>query len=199
MSVEKTIKAYEKAAKKYAERWFSWREPRWLAMIEYFADLLPGKKVLDAGCGPGRDSLLLAEKGLKVVGVDASKEMIKLASKLAKTRNTVFRVGDVRKLSFKGNSFDGVWCVGVLVHFPPEEFRKALKEFYRVLKKGGVLMLSVKRSRKLEKKISRRYGVVRYFYHYPSRFVRKALEENGFKILETTRDKEWVNFFAKKE
>lgn len=65
----------------------------------------PGATVLDIGCGPGRHSIELAERGYQVTGVDISKTFIDLATAEAAERgldNVRFEVGDARTLSFDG-------------------------------------------------------------------------------------------------
>jgi ubiquinone/menaquinone biosynthesis C-methylase UbiE len=84
-------------------------------------------KVLEAGCGTGK-SLKFFEKS---VGIDNSKEAIKIARNYCK--NLV--IGDIFKLPFKENSFDMIFNQGVMEHFNSFEFDEILKEFKRVGRK----------------------------------------------------------------
>lgn len=75
--------------------------------------LVPGMRVLDAGCGPGRHSLALAALGVEVVGVDLSEDFIALARAAADERgldNVTFDVHDIRSLPFD-TEFDAVVCL----------------------------------------------------------------------------------------
>lgn len=117
--------------------------------IYLFDQLLKGRiqkgmKLLDAGCGAGRNIQYLMQAGVKVYGVDASEEAIaktrEMAAELAPTlspRN--FVVADLARLGFEDASFDVVLCSAVL-HFAQNEahFRDMMWEMWRVLKPGGI-------------------------------------------------------------
>jgi ubiquinone/menaquinone biosynthesis C-methylase UbiE len=118
--------------------------------IYLFDQLLKGRiqkgmKLLDAGCGTGRNIYYLLQTGVKVYGADASEDAIikvrTLAKELAPTlpeRN--FIVADLEKLTFEGDMFDVVICSAVL-HFSRSEahFKAIISELWRVLKPGGLL------------------------------------------------------------
>jgi len=72
--------------------------------------LQPGMRVLDAGCGPGRHALALAERGIEVVGIDLSDAFIAQAARSARDLPVEFRVGDVRELAYE-KDFDAVICL----------------------------------------------------------------------------------------
>jgi len=83
--------------------------------VEFLADALglaAGKRVLDVGCGPGRHSLALARRGLRVVGVDLSPEFVTLARDVATTEglDATFEVLDVRDLAHAAE-FDAAICL----------------------------------------------------------------------------------------
>lgn len=92
-------------------------------------------KILDAGCGPGA-SLLLLQKYGDALGVDLSSEALRYARKFGRVQK-----GDITKLDFGPRSFDLVVCMDVLYHTWVMDESKALKEFSRVLKKGGFLLV----------------------------------------------------------
>lgn len=104
-------------------------------------------RVLDAGCGYGRNLVFLLRSGLDVCGVDADAERIEAAKSLAKTLapelpDTNFRVERAHALSFDEASFDFVICVALL-HFAEtdDEFAAMLSELWRVLRPGGTLFV----------------------------------------------------------
>lgn len=101
-----------------------------------------GKEVLDAGCGGGFYSLWLSENGAKVLGVDGSKEMIKIAKEKAarKMLDTRFLVGDVTDLRIEDSMFDLVLSTLVL---GMKELDKAIRELVRVTRNGGDIVISI--------------------------------------------------------
>jgi ubiquinone/menaquinone biosynthesis C-methylase UbiE len=116
---------------------------------EYFISKYFNKngKVLDLGCGTGRTTIPLFEKGFDVIGVDIVPEMIKNARRIAEKRNLKidYKVGDATKLDFPDNYFDFVlfsnqgWS-----QIPGKDERlKALKEMRRVLNPGGICIFTV--------------------------------------------------------
>lgn len=97
------------------------------------------QKILDVGTGTGFLSLILAEMGYDVVGVDVSEKMIEKAKKKAVNRGlkVEFKLGDAEDLPFENGSFDAIVNRAVLWTLPRP--RKALAEWRRVLKPGRKL------------------------------------------------------------
>ena len=106
-------------------------------------DWLKGKTCLDAGCGSGRYSVALAIHGAaKITAVDVSSTGLETARNNAKEFNQIqFQQASVLNLPFPDQSFDLVWCAGVLHH--TDNFDKGLSELTRVLKPNGKLFLLV--------------------------------------------------------
>lgn len=115
---------------------------RILTLLDYL-DVKPSNKVLDAGCGEGFYLVLLDELyGCQVVGLDNDPKILERAKKWVKEKSNIkFAVGDVTNLPFENESFDKIILSEVLEHVPDD--KKALSEVYRVLKKGGVLGITV--------------------------------------------------------
>lgn len=107
---------------------------------------LNGQRWLDAGCGTGTLSRLLAARGCHVTGVDASSEMIAAArrrpadSTLAE-RLTFRQIPTIASLPFADRSFDGVLCASVLEYVP--DVAQCLAQIHRVLRPGGLLLVSI--------------------------------------------------------
>ncbi|WP_076863041.1 class I SAM-dependent methyltransferase [Bradyrhizobium mercantei] len=107
---------------------------------------LSGQRWLDAGCGTGTLSRLLAARGCDVTGVDASSEMIVtarsgLADSLLAERLTFQQIPTIANLPFADRSFDGVLCASVLEYVP--DVAQCLAQIHRVLSPGGLLLVSI--------------------------------------------------------
>jgi len=111
-----------------------------LALLNF--TLLPGKMVLDAGCGPGTYGLLIAaEKGCDVIGVDISFKNAKVAKARAKKIGCSFFpiTADLENLPFRDNSFDLCLCAYILHHFPNAS--GPLADLSRVVRQDGSIAL----------------------------------------------------------
>lgn len=101
--------------------------------------LSPGTKVLDAGCGNGKNSVFLAEMGFNVYGFDLSNEAIKAAKKRLSSGH--FVVSAVNQLPYKDKYFDVVIDVGLFHCVPLNQRNQAIEEMIRVLKPGGYFII----------------------------------------------------------
>ncbi len=97
-----------------------------------------GQRVLDAGCGEGSLSVMIAKKGATITGTDISIPNVEASKKYAESEGVlaVFQTADLENLPFPDNSFDLVVCSHVLEHIP--DFDKGLQELMRVSKKRVV-------------------------------------------------------------
>lgn len=108
------------------------------------AGLASGMTVLDAGCGIGGTTRLLAEQfGCKVIGIDLMEIFVSAAQTLTAatglTESTRFIQGNVCSMPFDDGEFDCVWSQHTLMNIQDKE--AVFKEFFRVLKPGGLLVL----------------------------------------------------------
>ena len=137
--------------------------------IYLFDQLLKGRfttqmRVLDAGCGGGRNLIYFLRSGFDVSGVDQSKEAIanlrSLASMLAPNLPAGnFRAELVEKMSFADSSFDVVISSAVL-HFARDEahWNSQVREMWRVLKRGGIFFARLASSIGIEEQIKQIEG-----------------------------------------
>ena len=105
--------------------------------------MLRGMSVLDAGCGGGRYSRLVAEHGACVTGVDRSRAVDAAAALCRRFSNACFVQADLLELPFADESFDFVFSIGVIHHCPQPQ--RAFRELARVVRAGGTLALWVYR------------------------------------------------------
>jgi len=163
-----------------------------------FLERVPAKgKILDAGCGSGRDSLMFMKQGYDVTAMDGSIEMCRLASEHIgkEVRHMLFQ-----EVSFK-EEFDGIWASASLLHVPSEELEDVLDKLYQSLKTGGIFYASFK------------YGDFegerngRYFHNLTEEKAEKIFTQAGFKVekmwitgdvREGREDEKWINILMKK-
>ncbi|MHA7967782.1 class I SAM-dependent methyltransferase [Paenibacillus sp. CAU 1782] len=107
---------------------------------------MPGEgAVLDIGCGAGRISFILAENGYEVTGIDVSEGLLKMARHFAldKQLAITFLQNEGAKLPFPDETFASAVVFKVLCYLPTRELRSEfLSELYRVLKPGGICVLT---------------------------------------------------------
>lgn len=108
-------------------------------IVNWLIHNVTNKRILDYGCGSGQDSKKIAKFGaLEVVGIDISEVSITIARKEAKAAGLQgrckFLAMDAENMTFEDNSFDIVYCSGVLHHI---DLDKAYPEIARVLKPSG--------------------------------------------------------------
>jgi len=113
---------------------------------------------------------------------------------------------DVRKLDFEDNSIDEILCVNLIDHLKKEEFIRVLKEWKRVLVKGGKLIIDVDDRQKQAKMLAQAKTIEEiewalrliycdhaaegrtHWWGYTPKYLRRVLSEAGFKYLWTRRD-----------
>lgn len=125
--------------------------------------ITPEMRILDAGCGSGRNVEHLLRCGADVSATDAAEQSIEQVRALAARHAPAlssdhFRVEPLDRLSFPDASFDAVICCAVL-HFSEDEaaFRRALDEMFRVLRPGGAFFARLASSIGIEDSVRREH------------------------------------------
>jgi len=106
----------------------------------FLSRLPPGAHILDAGCGPGRDTLAFLGRGFRVTAIDASAAMVDLATQATGQPARQLRL---QEIEFH-DAFDGVWANASLLHVPTGEIDDVLRRLVRSLVPEGLLHVSVK-------------------------------------------------------
>ncbi|HKV11754.1 MAG TPA: class I SAM-dependent methyltransferase, partial [Thermoanaerobaculia bacterium] len=135
--------SYDSAAKAYAEHLATELDHKPLDrhLLNRFAEETQGRGlVADLGCGPGHVARYLKEQGVDVVGIDLSPEMVRVAAELHP--GLEFRVGDMIRLDLPDAGLAGIVAFYAIVHFSPAELGAVFREFRRVLKPGGLALIS---------------------------------------------------------
>lgn len=137
-------RAYNQMAELYAQRVGTkphnayYERPATLSLLPDVA----GKHVLDAGCGPGVYSAWLVDQGAQVVALDANPKMVRIAKNKLGSKARVLHASLDEPLDFLAEaSFEII--VSPLVMDYVKDWRRAFKEFFRVLKPAGILVFSI--------------------------------------------------------
>lgn len=99
-------------------------------------------KILDLGCGPGRDLIAFKEMGYDVTGLDATPAFVEMARQIADI--TVWQQSFL-SLDLPNNNFDGIFANASLIHVPSAEMFKVLQCLYQSLTDRGILLMSLLR------------------------------------------------------
>lgn len=149
--------------------------------INKFANFLQGD-ILEVGCGIGNFTSGLVEHG-KVWAIDINKNYVAQTKQRMGTKAQV-GLGDIEKgrYFFTGEKFDSIVCLNVLEHIKDDS--KALNNFFKLLKKGGKLILLVPAHQFLYGEIDRS---IDHFRRYNKSQICERLKEIGFKIIKSRR------------
>jgi SAM-dependent methyltransferase len=154
--------------------------------IKKFVSLLPaGAKIIDIGCGSGRDAKIFTEKGVSVLGIDFCQNFIDIAK--INAPGAEFQLVDIETATFEPSSFDGAWACCSLLHIPKKILPHVLKNIYSALKEGGHFYLTLKKGsgETLEKDLRYEGGdFVKFWSFFEEKELQDLMESANFKILE---------------
>jgi len=161
-----------------------WARTRAKAALEFVEG--SGLRVLNAGCGPGFDSQEFKKAGHYVVGIDFDKQLVDFA--MQHGFQDEGKVVDLtKKIPFNDAEFDVVLCSEVVEHLPI--IAPFLKECNRVLKQGGMLLLTTDNPAYIKNRIKLLFGKADFLVHQPHVHLytpgkmQELLEEHGFSVL----------------
>lgn len=154
-------------------------------------------KILEIGTGSGK--WLYYWKDHNYSGIDYAEKQVEICHNRG-LKNVI--VGDTRKLPYEDNSFDFVYSLGVIEHFP--ETQKAIEEHYRVCKPGGIILITVL-NKNCPKYLERLVGniihkrnfeefMVTSGKRYGFREFKKMCEKEGIKVEKVFGEGEIVSF-----
>ena len=133
-----TLEYYDHNAEQFfkttADVDFTGTQDRFLRCLE------PGSRILDLGCGSGRDTRYFLEKGYQVDATDGSAEICRLASEYTgiPVRQMLFTELDAEE------EYDGIWACASILHLPEKELRDVMHRIGTALKEGGIFYTSFK-------------------------------------------------------
>lgn len=209
---KKVVEDYDNIAKEFDIT----RKTEWTSFPIVLPYIKDGGYIVDLGCGNGRVLKFLEKhKKFKYLGIDNSKNLLKLAEKNHKKRK--FLQADMLKLPIKSKSADTALAIASLHHIPSKKLReKAVQEANRILKNNGLYILTtwnlfqpkykkyiwlarIKSILSLGLYDTRdtfipwgKSGIKRYYYAFKSEELKNLLKNNGFEILKTHIDNNFV-------
>ncbi|MCX6748511.1 MAG: class I SAM-dependent methyltransferase [Candidatus Pacearchaeota archaeon] len=153
---------YNRYCKKYEKRTNNYSK-KFLALdIDLFLKSLPGKNILDLGCGPGRDSQIFKNKGFHPLCLDISEGMLDLCRK--KSLKTIKMNFENLKLNDK---FDGIWSYTSLTTISKELAKTVIQKVRLMLNDNGIFYLGVIEGNfEGWKKPDKKYNLPRYVSRY---------------------------------
>ena len=157
---------YDSRAGEYAEKTRSFRHfPGLRAEVDRFvAQTHSPRRVIDVGCGAGRDSRYLLELGCSVVALDLSIEMLSATSTCCGPGERLRLVqADMSRAPFSDACFDGAWVCASLLHLPSPYLLRTLDELRRILVPGAIAAISMKSGHGEGWQVSRSLDQVRWF------------------------------------
>lgn len=153
--------------------------------IERFINFLPpNAKIIDIGCGSGRDAKIFHSKGLHVLGIDFCPNLIGIAKIHAPS--VEFQLMDVEEMNFPASSFDGAWAACSLAHISKITFPEVLKKIHSILRENGYFYLTLKKGSGEVLENDGRYdgNVKKFWSYYEEQELKHFLQAAQFKILE---------------
>jgi SAM-dependent methyltransferase len=178
---QKTLNYYKLNAKDLAERY----EAAASSLAPYFASAFsPGGRILDIGCGSGRDLTALEELGFQPFGLDGTPELVELAQKIHPKLKGKIVSGLLPNFDIPfGGEFDGIVCCAVLMHIESTELFNAILSIKRCLKVNGRILVSVP-SLRSDTDATERDSNGRLFKTYAPGFLQLIFERLGFSLID---------------
>jgi ubiquinone/menaquinone biosynthesis C-methylase UbiE len=186
--MESNVQAsYDLAARAYADRLYGELagKPFDREMLDRMIEKVGGiGTICDLGCGPGQIARYLKDRGADVMGIDLSPGMIAEARRL--NPDIDFVQGDMRALDgVSSSAFGGIVAAYAIVNVSPAELPSVFREFERVLRPGGMLLLSFHVGDEV-RHVTDLFGVAAeldFFFYRPETII-TILSEAGFVLEE---------------
>lgn len=163
-----------------------------------FINALPGDKILDLGCGSGRDTKYFLEIGLKVTAVDGSEELCKRASDYLgiPVYHMLFQELDLE------DEYNGIWACSSILHLPKDELRTVFYKMVTALRSSGVIYTSFKYG-EFEGERNGRYFTdftIELFREFIKNIPDLKIEEQWITedVRPGRRDEKWLNLLLRK-
>ena len=172
-------------AKEYMEQFYE--ESCDHIYLDKFLKDLNGKKILDAGCGIGKENKYVTDKGFDPIGIDFAENMILECKK--RNPNSKFEVMDLSRLTFSEDSMDGIIFINTLLYIPKGKLDEIFSGFNKVLKKSGKMIIITQEGdlERLEEEPIAKGNYV-YVCHYTFDYLKTILKKYDFSIYDYERE-----------
>jgi len=182
---EETRRSFNLAAEKYFELFKDEMKQKEYdrTLLDKFASNFNSKSIIcDVGCGPGHITRYLFDKGLNVLGIDISERCIQIAQR--ENPKMRFQVMDMARSDIADESIDGIISFYSIIHTPKRLIHRLFHEFNRVLKKGGKILVVVKKGN-TEGYVDEWEGFKTrlYFTNFTEEELKRYLQTCGFKLI----------------
>lgn len=135
---KETIAFYDRYAREFVEQTSN---ASMSVMMEAFLEEIPKEsKILDLGCGSGRDTKAFMDLGYQVTAVDGS---LKICEEASTFTGMAVRQMDFMELE-EVDEYHGIWACASILHVPYSELEELFGKLYRALKQDGILYVSFK-------------------------------------------------------
>ena len=194
-TVEQTIEYYNKNAEAFIQSTIGVDMSG--LYFEFEKYLFPGCKILDLGCGSGRDSKYFMEKGYQVTSVDPSEEMCASTKRIYGINVLKMKVEDTMFVE----EFDAIWACASLLHIKMSKMEMVLNKCTQSLKKGGYMYASWKYGR------GERIDGYRHFSDFDEESIKEVLASiSNIKIVNVWKTSDvrtmnmtvWINVIVKR-
>lgn len=179
-------RVYDNVAKEYSETFSGEhrKKPKDQEMLRRFSLEIGNKTpVWDIGCGPGQTSKYLKDLGIEISGLDLSEKILEQAR--INHPEIYFRKGNILDLDFKNGSLAGAVAFYSIVHFTEEQVETACREVFRVLRPGGIFLLTYhigEDTIHLEEFLGKKTGID--FMFFTTDFISGCLNKCEFEKIE---------------
>lgn len=169
----KTVETYDASAQALAE-YFKGIGPR-IEDIERAIELAPGHgRVVEIGCGDGRDAKEIVARTGWYEGFDPSGQLLEIARKTLP--QTSFKQADALSYQYPEN-LDVVYAFASLLHLPKDDLQSVFARVAAALRSGGIFYISLKERSKYEEEVKRDAYGERMFYYYTPDIIREFAGE----------------------
>lgn len=199
MDIEKIKQFYDCVADEYAEKFInelSYKPFDRHLLLRFAADNKNRGTLADLGCGPGQTTRFLSDAAVHdIVGIDLSPTMIKKATQL--NPHIPFETGNILQLDKPDQCFGSILAFYTIVHFKPDQLKQFFHESFRLLRKGGQLLISFHIGDEILSvdEFLGKKATADFYFHNPDE-IAGTMTETGYHVIDTMirypyKDKEY--------